>query len=121
MSEFKPIDDQMQTTSQIKLRSSDSNEGDKPRLIPLNANANVGNSSAFPTTSAGTSSTIKKSPDRNGNPPGEHGATSMKKRSKRPAKPSAALLLAKQNALMKKRSPQTDVQIMITDHLQPVS
>ncbi|CAL8109628.1 unnamed protein product [Orchesella dallaii] len=122
MSDFKPVDEETQPS--ISLRRKLSGEGDKPILIPLNANA-VGN--RCNTNSVSTiedvqrnNSAVFKDPNGNHPNPEEHGATSMKKRSKRPiAKPSAAILLAKQNALGKKRSSQTDIQIMMTDHLQP--
>lgn len=122
MTDFKPIDDLSQTNPQINLRASDNSTGNKPILIPLNANSNVGNNPSY-SGDDGNRQTRKGS-DANGNPnPEEHGATSMKKRSKRPtAKPSPALLLAKQNALLKKRASQTEVQVqvMMKDHLQPV-
>lgn len=117
MSDFKPIDELAATSRpQLKsLRSSSSNSSENnPILIPLNANANLGNECS--------GSDLATGQDPNGNQnPEEHGATSMKKRSKRPVvKPSPALLLAKQKALQKKSNLQPEIQVMMKDHLQPV-
>jgi len=125
MADFKPVDGETQPS--ISLRRKLSGEGDKPFLIPLNANA-VGNRCKTNSTledvheNRNTKNSYFKDPNGNHPNPEDHGATSMKKRSKRPtAKPSPAILLAKKNAQGKKQPSQTDIQIMMKDHLQPVS
>lgn len=132
--DFKPVEDinhAQQTLATLGLdRVAENAEGDKPALIPINANNAPGNCGIL--SSGGDEQQNQNCPphhhDPNGNPGrDERGATSMKKRSKRPnTRPSPALLLAKQNAQLKKRSStsddtESDIQIMMKDHLRQVT